>query len=188
MFESGDLKKGLKIIYEGAPYVITQFEFVKPGKGQALYKCRLKNMLTGSQFDNTFRSGEKFEKADLEELEMEYLYPDGENFCFMDTKTYNQVFLKADQIGEDNIGFLKENIVCKILFFGTQAIGVTLPNFIDLKVVATEPWAKGDTATNDTKPATLETGIVVQVPPFVDQDEMIRIDTRTGLYSERVKS
>jgi len=106
----------------------------------------------------------------------------------MNTSTFEQVFLTADQIGEDNIGFIKENIVCKILFFGSQALGVTLPNFIDLKVVATEPWAKGDTATNDTKPATLETGVVVQVPPFIDQDEMIRIDTRTGLYSERVKS
>lgn len=188
MLESGDLRKGLKIIYDGDPHVISQFEFVKPGKGQALYKCRLKNMLTGSQFDNTFRSGEKIEKADLEELEMEYLYPDGENFCFMNTTTYDQVFLTPDQIGEDNIGFLKENIVCKILFFGSLAIGVTLPNFIDLKVVATEPWVKGDTATNDTKPATLETGVVVQVPPFIDQDEMIRIDTRTGQYSERVKS
>lgn len=188
MLESGDLRKGLKIIYEGAPHVIAQFDFVKPGKGQALYKCRLKNMLTGSQFDHTFRSGEKMEKADLEELEMEYLYPDGENFCFMNTSSYEQVFVTRDQVGEENIGFLKENIVCKILFYGSQAIGITLPNFIDLQVVATEPWAKGDTATNDTKPATLETGVVVQVPPFIDQDEMIRIDTRTGQYSERVKS
>ncbi|MDY0132553.1 MAG: elongation factor P [Desulforegulaceae bacterium] len=187
MLESGDLRKGLKIIYDGDPHVITQFEFVKPGKGQALYKCRLKNMLTGSQFENTFRSGEKFGKADLEELEMEYLYPDGENFCFMNTTTYDQVFLSPDQIGEENIGFLKENTVCKILFFGSQPIGVTLPNFIDLKVESTEPWARGDTATNDTKPATLETGVVIQVPPFISENEMVRIDTRTGLYSERVK-
>lgn len=188
MLESGDLKKGLKIIYDGAPHVITQFDFVKPGKGQALYKCRLKNMLTGSQFDNTFRSGEKIEKADLEELEMEYLYFDGDNYCFMNTSNYDQVMLTEEQVGEDNIGFLKENIVCKILFFRELAIGITLPNFIDLKVTSTEPWAKGDTATNDTKPATLETGVTVQVPPFIDQDEMIRIDTRTGQYSERVKS
>ena len=188
MLESGDLRKGLKIIHDGAPHVIAQFDFVKPGKGQALYKCRLKNMLTGSQFDKTFRSGEKFEKADLEELEMEYLYFDGESYCFMNTSTYDQVMLTAEQVGEDNIGLLKENTVCKILFFGELAIGITLPNFIDLKVVATEPWAKGDTATNDTKPATLESGVVVQVPPFINQDELIRIDTRTGQYSERVKS
>jgi elongation factor P len=187
MLESGDLKKGLKIIYEGSPHVISQFDFVKPGKGQALYKCRLKNMLTGSQFEKTFRSGEKIEKADLEELDMEYLYYDGDKYCFMNTNTYEQVFLTEEQIGKENTGFLKENIVCKILFFESTPIGVTLPNFIDLKIVETEPWAKGDTATNDTKPAKLETGETVQVPPFIGQDEMIWIDTRTGQYSERVK-
>jgi len=188
MLECGDLRKGSKLEYEGAPHVITQFEFVKPGKGQALYKCRLKNMLTGSQFDRTFRSGEKFKKAELDERDMEYLYLDGDQYCFMNTDTYEQVFVLPEQIGEDNIGFLKENTVCKILFHGETPIGITFPNFIELKVVSTELWAKGDTATNDTKPATLETGVVVQVPPFIDEGETIKIDTRTGQYSERVKS
>ncbi len=186
MYESGDLKKGLKVEIDGAPYVITQFQFVKPGKGQALYKCRLKNMVNGSQFDRTFRSGEKFNEANLEQFEMEYLYSDGEAYCFMNTSTYNQEFLTAEQVAEAK-GLLKENTLCQVLFFDGKAIGITLPNFIDLRVVKSDPWAKGDTASGSTKPATLETGYVLQVPPFVEEGEVIRIDTRTGEYSERVK-
>jgi elongation factor P len=186
MYESGDLRKGLKIEIDGEPYVVVQFEFVKPGKGQALYKCKLKNMLTGSQFDRTYRSGEKFNKADLEELEMEYLYFDGENYCFMNTSTYEQEFLSPDQVG-DAKGFLKENTVCSMLFFDRRPIGLTLPNFVDLKIVKADPWVKGDTASGDSKPATLETGVTIQVPPFVEEGETIRIDTRTGQYVERVK-
>lgn len=186
MYESGDLRKGLKIEIDGEPYVVVQFEFVKPGKGQALYKCKLKNMLTGSQFDRTYRSGEKFNKADLEELDMEYLYFDGENYCFMNTSTYEQEFLGPDQVG-DAKGFLKENTVCSMLFFDRRPIGLTLPNFVDLKIVKADPWVKGDTASGDSKPATLETGVTIQVPPFVEEGETIRIDTRTGQYVERVK-
>ncbi len=186
MYESADLKKGLKVEIDGAPYVITQFQFVKPGKGQALYKCRLKNMVNGSQFDRTFRSGEKFNEANLEQFEMEYLYADGETYCFMNTSTYNQEFLTADQISEAK-NLLKENTICQVLFFDGKAIGITLPNFIDLRIVKSDPWAKGDTASGSTKPATLETGYVLQVPPFVEEGEVIRIDTRTGEYSERVK-
>jgi elongation factor P len=186
MYESADLKKGLKVEIDGAPYVITQFQFVKPGKGQALYKCRLKNMVNGSQFDRTFRSGEKFNEANLEQFEMEYLYADGETYCFMNTSTYNQEFLTADQVSEAK-NLLKENTICQVLFFDGKAIGITLPNFIDLRIVKSDPWAKGDTASGSTKPATLETGYVLQVPPFVEEGEVIRIDTRTGEYSERVK-
>ena len=186
MLETGELKKGKKIEIDGAPYVVTQFEFVKPGKGQALYKCKLKNMITGAQFDKTYRSGEKLKKASLDEREMEYLYFDGEAYCFMDNSNYEQEFLIADQIG-DNISLLKENITCSVLFFDERPIGVTLPNFVVLRVTQSAPWAKGDTATNDTKPAVLETGYEVQVPPFVEEGQLIKIDTRTGLYSERVK-
>jgi elongation factor P len=186
MYESGDLRKGLKIEIEGEPYVVVQFEFVKPGKGQALYKCKLKNMLTGAQFDRTYRSGEKFNKADLEELDMEYLYFDGENYCFMNMSTYEQEFLTPEQVG-DNKGFLKENTVCSMLFFDRRPIGLTLPNFVELKIVKADPWVKGDTASGDSKPATLETGVTIQVPPFVEEGEMIRIDTRSGQYVERVK-
>jgi len=186
MYESGDLRKGLKMEIDGDPYVITQFEFVKPGKGQALYKCRLKNMVTGSQFDRTYRSGEKFKEANLEEHEMEYLYSDSDGYCFMNTSSYVQEFLNQDQVG-DAKNFLKENTVCNVLFFDGRPIGLSLPNFVDLRLTKAEPWVKGDTASGDTKPATIETGYVLQVPPFVEEGELIRIDTRSGAYAERVK-
>lgn len=143
-------------------------------------------MVTGSQFDKTFRSGDKFKEANLEEHEMEYLYYDGEQYCFMNTSTYEQEMLTAQQVG-DAKNFLKDNTVCSILFFEKRAIGVSLPNFVELRIVKAEPWAKGDTAAGSTKPATLETGYVLQVPPFVNENELIRIDTRTGEYVERVK-
>ena len=186
MYESSDLRKGLKMEIDGEPYIIVQFQFVKPGKGRALYKCKLKNMVTGAQFDRTFRSGDKFNEANLEEQEMEYLYNDGENYCFMNTSTYVQEMLKEDQVG-DAKAFLKENTVCSLLFFDGRAIGISLPNFVELKISEAEPWARGDTASGDTKPATLETGHMVQVPPFIEAGERVRIDTRTGQYVERVK-
>jgi elongation factor P len=186
MLESGDLRKGLKFELDGEPYVIVQFEFVKPGKGQALYKCKLKNMLTGVQFDKTFRSGEKFKEADLEELEMEYLYTDGDRYCFMNTSTYDQEFLNDEQIGDAKV-LLKENTVCNVLLFAGKPIGISLPIFMNLRVEKTDPWVKGDTASGDSKPATLETGYVLQVPPFIEVGEMIKIDTRSGEYVERVK-
>jgi elongation factor P len=186
MYDCSNLKKGLKVEIDGEPYVISQFDFVKPGKGQALYKCRLKNMITGSQFDRTFRSGDKFNPANLEEREMEYLYEEGGTFCFMNTATFEQEFLTRDQV-VDAIDLLKENTVCNVLFFDNKAISINMPNFVELKIVKADPWAKGDTATNDTKPATLETGYVVQVPAFVNEGETIRVDTRTKAYAERVK-
>jgi elongation factor P len=186
MYESSDLRKGLKIEIDGDPHVVVQFDFVKPGKGQALYKCRLKNMITGAQFDRTYRSGEKFKEANLEEVEMEYLYSDGNSYCFMNTSNYEQEFLSEEQVGEAK-AFLKENTVCNVLLFEKSALDISLPNFVELTVTEAEPWAKGDTAAGSTKPATLETGHVVQVPPFVNEGEKIRIDTRTGQYVERVK-
>ena len=186
MLESGDLRKGVKIEIDGEPYILVQFEFVKPGKGQALYKCKLKNMVTGVQFDKTFRSGEKFKQPDLEEQEMEYLYADGQQFCFMNMTTYEQEYLTEEQLG-DAKDFLKENTVCNILLFEGRPIGVSLPIFINLKVEQTDPWVKGDTASGDSKPATLETGYVLQVPPFIEEGELLKIDTRTGAYVERVK-
>ena len=187
MYECSDLRKGLKIVIDGSPHVITQYDFVKPGKGQALYKCKLKNMLTGAQFDRTYRSGEKFNEADLEEVEMEYLYFDGENYCFMNTSNYDQEMLTPDQVGEAK-NFLKENTVCVALLFEGKPIDITLPNFVNLKITKADPWVKGDTASGDTKPATLETDVVIQVPPFIEEGEMIKIDTRTGQYVERVKT
>ena len=187
MLVRGDLRKGLKLEIDGEPYVIVQFEFVKPGKGQALYKCKLKNMVTGVQFDRTFRSGDKFQEADLEEREMEYLYAEGNRYCFMNTSTYDQEFLTEDQVAEAK-NFLKENTVCNVLLFRGRPIGISLPIFMNLKIVETDPWVKGDTASGDSKPATLETGYILQVPPFIEAGELVRIDTRTGQYVERVKA
>jgi elongation factor P len=184
MYLASDLRKGLKLEIDGDPHVIVGFEFKKPGKGQSLYKCKLKNMITGSQFERTYRSGDKFEKADLEETDMEYLYSDRDGWWFMNSTTYDQIMLTRDQIGE-NVDLLKENTVCTVLLHNQNPIGVTLPNFVILRVTATEPWVKGDTATGDTKPATVETGFEVQVPPFVNEDQLIKIDTRTREYVER---
>ncbi len=185
MYEASDLRKGLKIQIDNEPYAIVEFEFKKPGKGQSLYKCKLKNMITGSQFERTYRSGDKFDKADLEEQDMEYLYADSSSYCFMSSSTYEQHFLTSDQLG-DTVDLLKENTVCTVLLFNDRPIGVTLPNFVNLRVVESEPWAKGDTATGSTKPAVLETGFEIQVPPFVEEGQMVKIDTRTRAYVERV--
>lgn len=187
MYDSSDLRKGLKIEIDGDPYIVVQYEFLKPGKGKAYYKCKLKNLLTGAQFDRTFRSSDKFNEPNLEEHEMEYLYTDGEQYCFMNTSTYDQIFLVPDQVG-DAIDFLKENTVCNVLLFEERPIGISLPIFVNLKVIKSDPWAKGDTASGSTKPATLETGYEIQVPPFIEEGEIVRIDTRTGEYVERVKS
>ncbi len=187
MYDASDLRKGLKIEIDGEPHALVQFEFSKPGKGQALYRCKLKNMITGSQFDRTYRSGDKFNKADLEEQEMEYLYSDGTDYCFMNTKSYEQEFLNEEQVG-DAINFLKENTTCNVLLFEGRPIGVTLPFFVNLRIAKADPWVKGDTASGDTKPATLETGFELQVPPFIEEGEAVRIDTRSGEYVERVKT
>jgi len=186
MYEAGELKKGLKIAIDGDPYVIVEFEFVKPGKGQALYKCKLKNMKTGSQFDRTFRSGDKVDKANLEERKMEYLYAENDTYCFMDSETYEQIFIAAENIG-DALDMLKENTVCDILFFDNMPLGITLPNFIELKVVKADPWVKGDTAAGSNKPVVMETGCVLMVPPFIEVGTILKVDTRTKAYVERVK-
>ena len=187
MYESSDLRKGLKIIIDGQPYIITDFQFSKPGKGQALYRCKLKNMITGYTIDRTYRSGDKFEPANLEERKMQYLYNDGEGYHFMDTKTYDQITLTEDNIGEAK-NFLQDNMEVDVLFFNETPISINLPNFVQLKVVKADPGVKGDTATGATKPATLETGYTIQVPLFVEEGDVLKIDTRTGQYVERVKS
>ncbi len=185
MYLASDLRKGLKFEMDGAPYIVIDFEFRKPGKGKSYYKCKLKNMITGAQFERTYRSGDKFQKPDLEELEMEYLYMDKDNYCFMDTSKYEQYFLTKEQL-EDSIDLLKNNIVCTVLVFNGQPIGITLPNFINFEVIKSDPWAKGDTATGSTKPVILETGFEVYVPPFIEQGQIVKIDTRTRVYVERV--
>ncbi len=186
MYNASDLRKGLKIQIDGEPFIIIDFEFSKPGKGQALYRCKMRSMISGNQFVNTYRSNDKFEKADLEERNMQYLYNQDDQFHFMDTGNYEQLFLTREQLG-DNINFLIDNMEVQVLFFGSQPIDVSLPIFVDLSVTQADPWARGDTSGTDTKPVTVETGYQLQVPPFVVEGDKIQIDTRTGAYVTRVK-
>uniref|UniRef100_UPI003D8151C5 elongation factor P n=1 Tax=Trichloromonas sp. TaxID=3069249 RepID=UPI003D8151C5 len=145
MYNCADLKKGLKLMIDGEPHVIAQFDFTKPGKGQALYKCKLRNMITGSLFDRTYRSGESFEPAALEDREMQFLYQDESGYVFMDNKNYEQVTLTEETLGDDHY-FLRDNMDVKILLFNGRGIGITLPNFVNLRVTQADPWVKGDTA------------------------------------------
>jgi elongation factor P len=186
MYTASDLKKGLRIKIDGEPHIITEFNFVKPGKGQALYRCKLINMITESQFERTFRSVDNFEPADLQEKKMQYLYMEDDKYCFMDNVSYEQVFLTAEQVG-DARNFLIDNLDVQVLLFEDRPLGVTLPNTVDLTVTKAEPWAKGDTVSGKTKPVTVQTGYLLQVPPFIEEGEKIRIDTRSGEYLTRVK-
>lgn len=186
MYKAGDLRKGLKLEIDGEPHVITDFEFSKPGKGQALYRCKLKNMITGNQFDRTYRSGDSFKPADLESRVMSYLYNDGHFYTFMDQKTYEQYQLSAEQLGDARL-LLTDNVEVEVLLFQNKPIDITLPNFVVLTVTQADPAAKGDTATGVTKPVVMESGYELSVPSFVEEGDKIQIDTRTGEYVTRVK-
>ena len=186
MYSTAEFRKGLRIEIEGKPYLIVDFQHVKPGKGGAFVRTKLKNMINGRVTEQTFRSGEKVGRPDMEEKEMQFLYREGDSFVFMDNVTYDQIYLSKDQIG-DQIQFLQENINIKLLYFNKEPLGLELPNFVELTVTATDPGFKGDTATGGNKPATLETGAVIQVPLFISEGDRIQVDTRTGNYMERVK-
>jgi elongation factor P len=186
MYSVADLRKGLKITLDGDPYIVIAFEFSKPGKGQALYRTKMRNMINGTILDRTYRSGETFEPAHLEERKMQYLYQEDTMYNFMDNESFEQIAINEDAIG-DAKNFLIDNIEADILMFKDKPIGVSLPNFVNLRVTQTDPWVKGDTSGSDSKPATLETGYVLRVPPFIEEGELITVDTRTGEYSTRVK-
>ena len=186
MADTSDLKKGFKMLIDGQPYAVVESQFVKPGKGQAFFRTKLKNMITGAVLDRTYKSGEKLDRAETEERTMQYLYPEGEGRVFMDTQNYEQVTLTNEQLG-DNVYYLLDGTQCDIMFFDGRAIGVTPPTFVQLEVTETEPGFKGDTSSNITKPATVETGKEIQVPIFVNVGDVLKIDTRTGAYVERVK-
>jgi elongation factor P len=186
MYSVADLRKGLKITLDGDPFIVIAFDFVKPGKGQALYRTKMRNMINGTILDRTYRSGETFEPAFLEERTMQYLYKEDNHYCFMDNQNFEQISISEDAIG-DAKNFLIDNIEAEILLFKDKPIGVSLPNFVNLRVIQTDPWLKGDTTGSDSKPATLETGYVLRVPPFIEEGELVTIDTRTGDYSTRVK-
>jgi elongation factor P len=184
MYSTADFRKNLKIEIDNKPFIIVEFQHVKPGKGGAFVRTKLKNLETGQVLEQTFRSGAKVDKPDLEEKNMQYLYQDGDQYVFMDNATYDQVFIGQEFL-EDVIPFMKDNVEVNVLFYNGRPIGVELPMTVDLLVTGTEPGVKGDTATGATKPATLETGHVVQVPLFIEEGETLKIDTRTGEYMER---
>ncbi len=183
--DTSQFRNGLKIVLDGNPFVMTYFQHVKPGKGGAFVRTKVKNLLNGKVLEKTFRSGEKVDEADVEERTMQYLYLDGENLIFMDQETFDQLPFGAAVVG-DSRSFLKENTEVDVLFWNGNPINIELPAFVELAVSQTDPGMKGDTASGATKPATLETGAVVNVPLFIKEGETLRIDTRSGEYVERV--
>ncbi len=184
MITAGDFRNGVTFEEDGNVCQNVEFQHVKPGKGAAFVRAKVRNVITGGVVEKTYRPTDKFEKAHIERKDMQYLYNDGELFYFMDVETYDQMPLSADQLG-DALKFVKENEMVKLLIYKGNVFGVEPPNFVELVVTETEPGFKGDTSTGATKPATLETGATINVPLFIDIDDVIRVDTRTGSYMER---
>jgi len=187
MIATSEFKRGAKIEIEGEPLEILEYEHVKPGKGGAFVRTRLKNLKTGNVVEKTFRAGVKVKEANVEEKRMTYLYKEKDIFHFMDSSTFEDVIIPEEIIGS-NVGFLQENEEVNVILHNESPINITLPNFVELKIIKTEPGIKGDTAAGATKPATLQTGAVVQVPLFIKEDDVIKIDTRTKEYIERVNT
>ncbi len=186
-YNTSDFRKGLKVQIEGDPYIMIECNFVKPGKGQALYKCKLRNLTRGTVLERTYKSGDSLEAADINEIDAQFLYAMGETFSFMDNESYEQYELSREQI-DDAWKYLKEGMLCKMMLYNNNPMGITPPNHVVLKVEYTEPAVRGNTATNNvTKPAKVDTGAEIMVPNFVENGELIKVDTRTGEYIERVK-
>jgi elongation factor P len=185
-YNTNEFRGGLKILLDGDPYTIVENEFVKPGKGQAFNRVRVRNLKTGRVIERTFKSGDSVEAADIFELEVQYLYTDGEFWHFMHPDTFEQHAVSKAAMG-DNAKWLKEEDRCQMMLYNGEPLSVTPPNFTELKIVETDPGLRGDTSGGGGKPATLETGAVVRVPLFVNNEEVIRVDTRTGEYVSRVK-
>ncbi len=185
MISAGDFRNGVTVEVDGNIFVIVEFQHVKPGKGAAFVRTKLKNLKSGSVIERTFRPQEKVPKAHIERKDMAYLYNDGELYHFMDNATYDQIAVDSSDIG-DSLKFVKENEIVKILSHDGKVFGIEPPLFVELEITETEPGFKGDTATGATKPAIVETGATVNVPLFIDQNEVIKVDTRTGEYLGRV--
>lgn len=184
MISAGEFRNGVTFDMDGNVFQIIEFQHVKPGKGAAFVRTKIRNVISGSVVEKTFSPTDKFPTAFIERKEMQYLYSDGELYYFMDNETYENIPINADKLG-DNFQFVKENTDVKVLSYKGVVFGVEPPFFIELKVTQTDPGFKGDTATNATKPAVLETGAEIRVPLFIDEGDMIRVDTRTGEYMER---
>jgi len=185
MVSAGEFRKGITIEIDGQVWTIVDFQHVKPGKGAAFVRTKIKNIMTGNVLERTFNPTERYPKAHVEKKEMQYLYSDGELYHFMDMETYEQLALNFDKV-EDALPYIKENMLVQMKFFKGDPFSVDPPNFVELEIVETDPGFKGDTATAGNKPAVLETGAKVNVPLFINQGDVIRIDTRTGEYMERV--
>lgn len=185
-YQTNEFRSGLKILLDGDPYTIVENEFVKPGKGQAFNRVRVRNLKNGRVVDKTFKSGESVEAADVVEMDMQYLYSDGEFWHFMDPSSYEQFAADAAAVG-DSLKWLKEEDTCMLTLWNNSPLMVTAPNFVVLKIVETDPGLRGDTAQGGVKPAKLETGAVVRVPLFLEQGDVIKVDTRSGEYVSRVK-
>jgi len=185
-YTTNELRSGMKLMIDGAPWNVVDVDFVKPGKGQAFARVKLRNLQTRRVVEKTYKSGESMESADVMDTELQYLYTDGDHWHFMHPETFEQVAADKDAVG-DAAQWLKEQDMCTVTLWNNQPIEVVPPNFVELIIVETDPGVRGDTASGGTKPATLETGAVVKVPLFVEQDEKIKVDTRTGEYVSRVK-
>ncbi|HLF86896.1 MAG TPA: elongation factor P [Nitrospiria bacterium] len=186
MISTNEIRNGAKIEVDGEPFIIVEFQHVKPGKGGAFVRTKLRSLKTGNVVDRTFRSGDKLEEPDIDEMEMQFLYSAEGQYFFMDTKSYEQIFILQEHLGESK-NFLKENMVAKIIFYEGKPLSVELPIFVELKIVKTDPGIRGDTATGGTKVATVETGANVKVPLYLEEGAVIKVDTRSGEYVERVK-
>lgn len=186
-YKTNDFKKGLKVQIDGDPYVMVEMNFVKPGKGNALYKCKMRNLLRGTILDRTYKGGDELEAADCEEISVQYLYKQGDTFVFMHSETFEQYELTAEQV-DDAWKYLKDGMKCTVMLFNGNPLTMTPPIHVELLVTQCEPGAKGDTATNVTKPATVETGAEFVVPGFIKEGNVLKIDTRTGEYVERVSN
>ena len=184
MISAGDFRNGITFEMDGQVVQVVEFQHVKPGKGAAFVRTKYKNVMTGAVVEKSFNPNDKYPTAFIERKDMEYSYEDGGLYYFMDTETWESIPISADQLG-DSFKFVKENMVCKVLSYKGNVFGIEPPNFVELKVTKTDPGFKGDTATNATKPATLETGAEIKVPLFIDEGEVIQIDTRTGEYMGR---
>lgn len=185
MIDVNDLRPGVTFELDGEVWIVISFLHVKPGKGSAFVRTKIRNIETGNVIERTFRAGEKVKEAYVERKEFQYMYNDGTTYYFMDNKSYEQIELPEEFIGDEKY-YLKEGMNIQVLYYKDRAIGVELPNYVDLEVVETEPGFKGDTAQGGSKPAILETGLKIQVPLFIEKGEIIRVDTRTGEYLERV--
>ena len=186
-YKSNEFRKGLKVQIDGEPYLMIEMSFRKPGKGAALFECKLRNLLRNTVLSRTYRGGETLEAADVEEIDAQHLYRQGETFVFMDNSTYEQYELSAEQV-DDVWKYMKEGLTCSLMLYNGNPITLTPPNHVELLITECEPGAKGDTATNVTKPAKMETGAEFQVPIFIKEGNTVKIDTRTGEYIERVNN